>query len=227
MRRHQLRVFRNHDIRSVDGVSASTGSGSYAGKGPPGHSDHSSLPSDDSTAINGDNDPSDVSTNYKTTNVEITSTVAPFKNAADVVFPGTGVMGKHNPRGVVGAGNRTDNSMSGKVYEQYSVNIGAQPMSSPRLGPVRLGSSGVGATEEQAKARKNRAAVEANRAAWGYTKVALLFFVSLPVTWVCILFSPSMSMSTLFLLPCTLAGLTFYALSRDVRQNEEGREGLC
>lgn len=34
--------------------------------------------------------------------------------------------------------------------------------------------------------RKNNAALEANRAAWGYTKVALLFFVSLLVTWVSI-----------------------------------------
>ena len=32
--------------------------------------------------------------------------------------------------------------------------------------------------------RKNRAAMEANSAVWGYTKVALLFFVSLLVTWV-------------------------------------------
>lgn len=31
----------------------------------------------------------------------------------------------------------------------------------------------------------NRAAIEANAAAWGYTKVALSFFVSLLVTWVC------------------------------------------
>ena len=32
--------------------------------------------------------------------------------------------------------------------------------------------------------RRSRAALEANTAAWGYTKVALLFFVSLLVTWV-------------------------------------------
>lgn len=32
--------------------------------------------------------------------------------------------------------------------------------------------------------RKSNAAMEANKAAWGYTKVALLFFVSLLVTWV-------------------------------------------
>ncbi|KAI4219439.1 MAG: hypothetical protein L6R36_008322 [Xanthoria steineri] len=32
--------------------------------------------------------------------------------------------------------------------------------------------------------RTNRAAMEANTAAWGYTKVALLFFVSLLITWV-------------------------------------------
>lgn len=32
--------------------------------------------------------------------------------------------------------------------------------------------------------RKNKAAMEANRAAFGYAKVAALFFVSLLVTWV-------------------------------------------
>ena len=35
-----------------------------------------------------------------------------------------------------------------------------------------------------AQHKKNRAAMEANRAAWGYTKVAILFFISLLVTWV-------------------------------------------
>lgn len=37
---------------------------------------------------------------------------------------------------------------------------------------------------EYKQQKKNRAAVEANKAAFGYTKVASLFFVSLLVTWV-------------------------------------------
>lgn len=65
---------------------------------------------------------------------------------------------------------------SGTNYEQYTVNIMSSPMtprpSAPHTSIVSM------------QGRKNRAAMEANSAAWGYTKVALLFFVSLLVTWV-------------------------------------------
>ena len=43
---------------------------------------------------------------------------------------------------------------------------------------------GVAGGPNAAQYRRNRAALEANRAAWAYTKVALLFFVSLLITWV-------------------------------------------
>ena len=173
-KRHQLRAFRNHGAAGT--------SGSRGGKGPAGPSDHGSS-SDDSTIVGDVPIGSGLSDNYKTTNVEITSTIVPLENIASAVLPGMDVMGNHDPRGAVGAGIRNESSMSGKVYEQYSVDIGAQPMGSPRLGggPIKPWPGG---TREQARARKNRAAVEANRAAWGYTKVALLFFVSLLVTWV-------------------------------------------
>lgn len=184
IKRGQLRAFRHHGIGGV--VRTAAGDIRSTGKASPGASDHGSVPSDDAKTVIGDNDPALYSMNYKTTNVEITSTIVPLENVANVLLPGSDVMGNHNPRGAVGAGIRTQSSMSGKVYEQYSVNIGAQPMGSPRLGSAQLSPALVGGTEEQARVRKTRAALEANRAAWGYTKVALLFFISLLVTWVCL-----------------------------------------
>lgn len=63
---------------------------------------------------------------------------------------------------------------AGNGYEQYSINIASAPVSSrPSMPPSMV----------SAQARK-RAAMEVNRAASGYTKVALLFFLSLLVTWV-------------------------------------------
>jgi len=60
----------------------------------------------------------------------------------------------------------------GFADKSYSVNITARP------GLRHKTSSGMNTQ------RKNRAALEANRAAFGYAKVAALFFVSLLVTWV-------------------------------------------
>lgn len=60
----------------------------------------------------------------------------------------------------------TDSSSNPK---SYSVNISARP-SLPR--------------NQMSQQRKHKATMEANRAAFGYAKVALLFFVSLLVTWV-------------------------------------------
>ena len=54
--------------------------------------------------------------------------------------------------------------------KSYSVNVSSRPAL-----PHKLSSGGV---------RRNRAAMEANRAAYNYTKIASLFFVSLLVTWV-------------------------------------------
>ena len=72
-------------------------------------------------------------------------------------------------------------SPSGRGYDQYSVTIGSTPMSpSMEMPPVTLVKSG-GA--EKGKYGRNPAN-DATAAAWGYTRVALLFFVSLLVTWV-------------------------------------------
>ena len=72
-------------------------------------------------------------------------------------------------------------SPSTRGYDQYSVTIGSTPMSpSMQMSSVTvMKSDGV----EKGKNNRNRAN-DANAAAWGYAKVALLFFVSLLVTWV-------------------------------------------
>lgn len=74
--------------------------------------------------------------------------------------------------------SRSPSTLS-KGYDQYSVQIQSTPVS-PRfeVPPTPRGAS-------TTQVRNNRAAMEANTAAWGYTKVALLFFISLLVTWVC------------------------------------------
>ena len=71
-----------------------------------------------------------------------------------------------------------------KSFDQYSVNISTPPKSArPSMPPSMMSN----------QSRKNRAALEANKAAWSYTKVALLFFVSLLVTWVCYHLSQAIS----------------------------------
>ena len=72
-------------------------------------------------------------------------------------------------------------SPSARGYDQYSVTIGSTPMSpTMEMSPVTVVKSG---GVEKRKNSRNQAN-DANAAAWGYTKVALLFFVSLLVTWV-------------------------------------------
>ena len=71
---------------------------------------------------------------------------------------------------------------------QYTVTINSAPMSPEptiqSLGPRPASSRNSDKIHQQLQQRKNRAAMEANTAAWGYTKCAILFFVSLLVTWV-------------------------------------------
>ena len=102
---------------------------------------------------------------FKTTDVLVTSELAPVEDTA----------GTRNPPG--GMNHSQQSTISGKSYEQYSINIISSPMiprpSAPHTSIVSI------------QNQKNRAAIEANRAIWGYTRVALLFFVSLLVTWVC------------------------------------------
>ena len=105
-------------------------------------------------------------TSFKTTEIHVTSELATFQspNMSNVLF-------------------LPDNrhlDVDDKGYNQYSVTIGSEPMG-PRSELQPPMTPRAHSTIAQ---RNNRAAMEANSAAFGYTKVALLFFVSLLVTWV-------------------------------------------
>lgn len=101
---------------------------------------------------------------FKTTDVQVTSELATLEAMADVIVPSNG----KNPS--------QRSPASGTTYERYSVNIMSSPMTSRPSAPHT--------SMVSMQNRKNKAAMEANRAAWGYTKVAILFFASLLVTWV-------------------------------------------
>ncbi|KAL8831086.1 MAG: hypothetical protein Q9191_001067 [Dirinaria sp. TL-2023a] len=104
--------------------------------------------------------------NYKTTHVQITSELAGLR------LPIGDIPSPHHQTKEGRSSNTSSSSSEG--YEQYTVSIGTSPTIS-RPHPMSMVS---------VQRSKSNAAVEANKAAWGYTKVALLFFVSLLVTWV-------------------------------------------
>ena len=94
-------------------------------------------------------------------------------------------------------GRRGTNLPSGGHYDPYTVSIGSTTMG-PRVAPTSTTYPTEEATNPSSDSRmelrsltrssihqrKHGAALEANAAAWAYTKVALLFFVSLLITWV-------------------------------------------
>lgn len=106
-------------------------------------------------------------TSFKTTEIHVTSELATLQspNTSDLFYK------PDNKKPV------TDEN----GYDQYSVTIGSAPLNPPRSETRPPMTPRAQSTIAQ---RNNRAAMEANRAAFGYTKVALLFFVSLLVTWV-------------------------------------------
>ena len=113
-----------------------------------------------------DHSPSESWQNFKTTQIAVTSELnapLPFARIED------------NFAGLPTNLERVVKKAKGKDFDQYSVNISA---------PTKGARPSMPATMLSQQSRKNRAAVEANRAAWGYTKVAVLFFISLLVTWV-------------------------------------------
>lgn len=108
---------------------------------------------------------------FKTTEVHITRELAPVcaKISADLHSNQDGAEIDAITRG----------------YDQYTVTINSNPL--PRsLSRPALSSNPSG---EALLHRQHKVALEANTAAWGYTKIALLFFISLLVTWV----SPELS----------------------------------
>ena len=113
-------------------------------------------------------------TGYKSTQIEITHELAqlPHQNRIEAYQTLVPSDLKHNRR-----------SPPPKSYDQYSVKISSAQIGSSWSDSV----SEVPPTPGSAAAvtfRNNRAAMEANTAALGYTKVALLFFISLLITWV-------------------------------------------
>lgn len=107
-------------------------------------------------------------TSYKTTEVRITSELANLSN------PNSSQASiKLDP---------TDKSLSAAGYQQYTVTIERGPMSPKIQMPLRSGT-------ERIRDLQHNVALEANTAAWGYTKCALLFFVSLLITWVSLSFA--------------------------------------
>lgn len=102
-------------------------------------------------------------TSFKTTEVHITSELAPIagKTSADL----------HSNKDAV-----TEIEAIGRGYDQYTVTINSSPLPRPALTSIPSG--------DALLYRQHSAALEANTAAWGYTKIALLFFISLLVTWV-------------------------------------------
>ncbi|KAL8828402.1 MAG: hypothetical protein Q9170_006617 [Blastenia crenularia] len=107
-------------------------------------------------------------TSFKTTEVEITHELA---ETPDHTGPETNK--------VIFFG-KSKHQQPTKGYDQYSVDISSTPISPTSVLNVPPTPGSMAAVIY----RNNRAAVEANTAAWGYTKVALLFFVSLLITWV-------------------------------------------
>lgn len=101
---------------------------------------------------------------FKTTDYQVTSDFEslPLENISDVFTPPSDRR----------SSNPSDTSHAS--YPKYNVKISAAPR------PSILHH----ASTDYKQQRKNKAAVEANKAAFGYTKVASLFFVSLLVTWV-------------------------------------------
>ena len=107
---------------------------------------------------------------FKTTQIAVTSEIGdilPLGTIAECFDP--------KPDSLPKATHKSTRST--KSYEQYTVNIASEPPAARPSVPQSL---------MTVQHKKNRAAMEANRAAWGYTKVAILFFFSLLVTWVSI-----------------------------------------
>ncbi|KAL8695943.1 MAG: hypothetical protein Q9201_007894 [Fulgogasparrea decipioides] len=108
---------------------------------------------------------------YKTTEVSVVSEVVGPRQPK----PPPNCFDAANPRRF----SHDDSALSSNNYEQFSTIINSSPLSAG-FDPAPRPSSVATTTVKQ----RYKAALEANNAAWRYTKVALLFFVSLCVTWI-------------------------------------------
>lgn len=115
-------------------------------------------------------------TSFKPTEIHVTTELATMTlpNMRDVFFP---IDESDESNGLP----CTRPSTGG--YDQYSATIGSTPPMNPTFQAPPAPPKG--SVTVQQRIDNNRAANDANAAAFGYTKVALLFFISLHVTWVC------------------------------------------
>ncbi|KAK3178722.1 hypothetical protein OEA41_000859 [Lepraria neglecta] len=116
-------------------------------------------------------------TSFKKTEIYVTTELATMTspNIRDVFFP---IDESDKSKGL--PSRRPSNG----GYDQYSVTISSAPPMSPTFQAPPTPPKGLVTVQLRNNNNKNKAANDANAAAFGYTKVALLFFVSLLVTWV-------------------------------------------
>lgn len=99
-------------------------------------------------------------TNFKTTEIHITSELVPIP--------------PNEPLGALCKSYGDKEMLNDRGYDRYTVTIASNPKAIRPHTP----------NGENLTLRNQKAAAEANTAAWGYTKIAILFFVSLLITWV-------------------------------------------
>lgn len=133
----------------------------------------------------------------KTTEIHVSSELAelPRRNSSQVSLKEAENRGRSKPSG----------------YDQYSVTIETKPVAMPSQDWQPTPSRGAIRSEQVQKQRT--AASEANKAAIGYCKTALLFFMALLITWVRIEIQPLVDLLLIFvtgtvnhqpcLLPCS------------------------
>ena len=137
-------------------------------------------------------------TDFKTTQISITNEPAHF------LPPGSDTVERHlsTQQNKAMPRSPTPTAVAGLNAYEVIINTAASSPLEPKISHLPL------STPRVLQQRNNRAALEANTAAWGYTKVAILFFVSLLVTWVRIGFCvwarhiPSVLMSALGTVIC-------------------------
>ena len=111
----------------------------------------------------GDHSAGDPYTSTKTTDIEISSELANLPSS-------------YGPRPSLNKTGATDSSMPNSGYEPYSIKI--------ERGPSRHQALPRTPSAPSFPHRPGNAALEANTAAKAYTKCAMLFFISLLITWV-------------------------------------------
>ncbi|CAN8095181.1 unnamed protein product [Discula destructiva] len=116
-------------------------------------------------------EPLHINNPFNTKTTEVTVSVSEAPPATDMPLSGERPV------------NYKHNSISAQTFRPaaYSVSISARLVTAPSSSPSPPISSAI---TPAAKLSRRRAAIDANNAAWSYTKVAMLFFTALLVTWI-------------------------------------------